>query len=80
MLLTCLHQTIEPASNTQVLASEEYRRSKRLSIYLSMPTEVDTHHILEVYTLKRKSVIFIVYSSLQGCSEIRKVSKFSLRL
>ena len=33
----------------QVLASEEYRDSQRLSVYLTMPAEVDTQHILEVH-------------------------------
>lgn len=32
----------------QVLATEEYRSSERLSVYLTMPSEVDTKHILEV--------------------------------
>ena len=32
----------------QVLATEEYGNSKRLSVYLSMPMEVNTHQILEV--------------------------------
>lgn len=29
------------------LATEEYQSSKRISVYLSMPTEVDTEKILE---------------------------------
>ena len=31
----------------QFLATEEYQSSKRISVYLSMPTEVDTEKILE---------------------------------
>ena len=32
----------------QLLASEEYQSSKRVSVYLSMPTEVDTEPVLKV--------------------------------
>ena len=31
----------------QLLATEEYQSSKRISVYLSMPTEIDTEKILE---------------------------------
>ena len=36
----------------QLLASEEYQSSKRVSVYLNMPTEVDTEPVLKVRQLK----------------------------
>ena len=36
--------------SVQVLACEEFRNSRRVSVYLTMPTEVDTHGMLEVHT------------------------------
>ena len=39
-------------SPVQLLASEEYQSSKRVSVYLSMPTEVDTEPVLKVCQLK----------------------------
>lgn len=39
-------------SPVQLLASEEYQASKRVSVYLSMPTEVDTEPVLKVRPLK----------------------------
>lgn len=39
-------------SSTQLLASEEYQASKRVSVYLNMPTEVDTEPVLKVRSLK----------------------------
>lgn len=32
----------------QLLKTEEYQNSSRVSVYLSMPTEVDTQRVLEV--------------------------------
>ena len=39
-------------SPMQLLVSEEYQSSKRVSVYLSMPTEVDTEPVLKVRQLK----------------------------
>lgn len=40
------------------LATEEYQSSKRISVYLSMPTEVDTEKILEdIFTSGRMCFI-----------------------
>ena len=39
-------------SPMQLFASEEYQSSKRISVYLSMPTEVDTEPVLKVRPLK----------------------------
>lgn len=58
----CQYQKISPGLgffHSQVLGSEEYKNSQRLSIYLTMPTEVDTHHILEVYKYFTKKLKFL---------------------
>ena len=35
----------------QLLSSEEYQSSKRISVYLSMPMEVQTEGILQVHVI-----------------------------
>ena len=44
----------------QLLSSEEYQSSKRISVYLSMPMEVQTEGILQVHMIILRRYVYLI--------------------